>query len=75
MLKIGNVIKLSNKKEYVISAITYDNDKMYLYLVNTNCKDIKFVYLDNDEVIEIEDKNKILELISLFGEQIINSIY
>ena len=73
MINVGNVITLSNGNDYVISGITYKDDYTYLYLVNPNMKEIKIVYLDNDEVVEIEDKNKIEEIINLFVKDFLNN--
>ena len=66
-IKKNDVLTLEDNNEYVVvSKVTYD-DANYLYIVDLNdVKNIKFVKENNDEVLEISDKDLISELIPLF---------
>ena len=57
-MDIRDVLTLSDGNEYVIaSKVNYDY-KIYLYLVDiNNNKNIKFCYLDNDEVVIVKKEN------------------
>lgn len=64
-LDIKDILTLSDKNEYVIvSKADYDN-KTYLYLVDINDnKNIKFGYIDSDEIV-IVNKDKISDVLLL----------
>ena len=68
-IKKNDILTLEDNNEYVVvSKVTYD-DANYLYIVDLNdVKNIKFVKENNDEVLEISDKDLISELIPLFIE-------
>ena len=57
-MDIKDVLTLSDGNEYVIaSKVNYDY-KIYLYLVDiNNNKNVKFCYLDNDEVVIVKKEN------------------
>lgn len=66
MINIGDILVLSDKNEYiVISEVNY-NEKDYFYLTNKNNNEIKFCYLDEDELVEINDEILITNLLPLF---------
>ena len=66
MINIGDILVLSDKNEYiVISEVNY-NEKDYFYLTNKNNNEIKFCYLDEDELVEINDETLITNLLPLF---------
>ena len=57
--------------EYVVISKVKHNNKDYYYLIDkNNNKNIKFCYGDNDELVEIVDKELITLLLPLF----VNSI-
>ena len=45
-----------------------DNNKYYYYLIQENNSDIKFCYENNDELVELNDKELTTKLIPLFVE-------
>ena len=57
-MNIKDVLTLSDGNEYLIaSKVNYDY-KIYLYLVDiNNNKNIKFCYLDNDEVVIVKKES------------------
>lgn len=69
IINIKNILTLDDNNEYVvISKINYNN-KNYYYLLNKNNNDIpKFCYEDNDELVEINDRDLIAKLLPLFVE-------
>ncbi len=69
MIDIKDVLTLSDNNEYVVvSKIDYEN-KTYYYLVdNNNHNNLKFCYLDNDELVEIENKGLTTKLLPIFLE-------
>ena len=75
MIDIKDVLTLSDNNEYVVvSKIDYEN-KTYYYLVdNNNHNNLKFCYLDNDELVEIENKELTTKLLPMFLEEAKNEI-
>ena len=69
MIDIKDVLTLADKNDYVVvSKINYEN-KIYYYLVDINKNDnLKFCYEDNNELVEIEDKEFTTKLLPLFLE-------
>ncbi len=69
IINIKDILTLDDNKEYVvISKINYDN-KNYYYLLDKNSNDNpKFCYEDNDELVEIDDKDLTTKLLPLFIE-------
>lgn len=67
MIDVKDELTLSDDKEYiVISKIIYEGNT-YLYLTEkNNVKNIIFGNLQNDEIVEIEDKGLIKKLLPLF---------
>lgn len=71
MIEITNLVTLSDDNEYVVVSKTVYNNVTYYYLVDiNNNKNIKFLYQDNDELVEIEDDELIKRLLPLFLEEI-----
>lgn len=66
-IEIKDVITLDNKCKYVVaSKVVYENI-IYYYLIDINdIKNILFCYQDMGELVEIEDRNLIQELLPLF---------
>ena len=69
MVDIKDVLTLSDNNEYVVvSKIFYEN-KIYYYLVDiNNNNNIKFCFQDNNDLIEVEDKELNTKLLPLFLE-------
>lgn len=66
-INIKDTLTLDDNNDYVvISKANYDN-KIYYYLLDKNKKDnVKFCYEDDEELVEIEDKELITKLLPLF---------
>lgn len=69
IINIKDTLILDDNNEYVvISKVNYDG-KNYYYLLDINNKEnFKFCYEDNEELVEIEDKELNTKLLSLFVE-------
>lgn len=68
MIEIKDILTLSDNNKYiVVSKVNYEN-KNYYYLINENNSDIKFCYEDNNELVELDDKELTTKLIPLFIE-------
>ncbi len=71
-LKINDLITLSDKNEYVVVSTANYSNKKYYYIADINDNsNLKFCYIENDELIVIKDSNLILSLLPLFN----NSLY
>ncbi len=63
MLEIGNVIELSDGHEYVVTNKVSHGNRFYFFIIGKNdLKKFKYVLLDNDELVEIEDLSIIRDL-------------
>ena len=72
-MDIKDVLTLSDGNSYVIASKVDYNYKIYLYLVDiNNYQNIKFGYLDNDEVVIIKDKELIQKLLPLLLKEMHN---
>ena len=71
MIDVKDVLTLEDDKKYVVvSKIEYDN-KVYFYLVGVEeITDVKFGYLDNDEFVEINDKELVTKLLPYFYKDV-----
>ncbi len=68
-INIKDTLTLDDNNEYVvISKINYENKNYYYLLDKNNEENIKFCYEDNEELVEIEDKNLTTKLLPLFVE-------
>lgn len=67
IINIKDTLILDDNNEYVvISKINYENKNYYYLLDRNNLKNVKFCYEDNNELVEIIDKNLITKLLPLF---------
>ena len=69
MIDIKDILTLDDKNDYVVvSKINYEN-KTYYYLIDINTNNnLKFCYEDNNELVEIEDKELTTKLLPMFLE-------
>ena len=57
-MDIADILKLCDGKDYIIISKTNYEHKIYLCLVNMNDKnDVKFGYLDNDEIVLVKKED------------------
>ena len=69
IINIKDTLTLDDNNEYVvISKIYYDNKNYYYLLDKNNNNNFKFCYEDNDELVEIDDKELTTKLLPLFVE-------
>lgn len=74
-INIKDILTLSDDNKYVIVSKVYYDGKDYLYLVDiNNNNNLKFCYLDNDELVEINDKELNAKLLPLFFDKVKNMI-
>lgn len=75
MIDVKDVLTLEDDKKYVVvSKIDYEN-KVYFYLVGVEeITDVKFGYLDNDEFVEINDKELVTKLLPHFYKDVKNNL-
>lgn len=71
MIDVKDVLTLEDDKKYVaVSKIDYEN-KVYFYLVGVEeITDVKFGYIDNDEFVEINDKELVTKLLPHFYKDV-----
>ena len=69
IINIKDTLTLDDNNEYeVVSKISAD-DKNYFYLIDKNDNsNVKFCYQDNDELVELNDKELVTRLLPLFVE-------
>ena len=69
IINIKDTITLDDNNEYVVvSKAIYDNKNYYYLLDKNNNDNFKFCYEDNDELVEIDDKELTTKLLPLFVE-------
>lgn len=71
-MDIKDILTLSDGNEYIIASKVNHDYKIYLCLVDiNNNKNVKFCYLDNDEVVVVK-KEKLSEslILKLFNQMI-----
>ncbi len=57
-MEITDILTLSDNNEYIIASKANYDYKIYLCLVDiNNNKNVKFCYLDNDEVVIVKKEN------------------
>ena len=67
IINIKDTLTLDDNNEYVlISKINHENKNYYYLLDRNNLKNVKFCYEDNEELVEINDKELITKLLPLF---------
>ena len=71
-MDIKDILTLSDGNEYLIASKVNHDYKIYLCLVDiNNNKNVKFCYLDNDEVVVVKKENLSESLIlKLFNQMI-----
>ena len=68
-INIKDTLTLDDNNEYVvISKVNYDGKNYYYLLDKNNMENFKFCYEDNEELVEIEDKELNTKLLPLFVE-------
>lgn len=68
-IKIKDVLTLDDDNKYVVASRIFHEGKDFLYLVDINNNaNIKFCYIDNDEIVESNNKELNTKLIPLFYE-------
>ena len=69
IINIKDTLTLDDNNEYVvISKIKYYNKNYYYLLDKNNNDNLKFCYEDNDELVEIDDRDLVAKLLPLFVE-------
>lgn len=71
-MDIKDILTLSDGNEYLIASKVNHDYKIYLCLVDiNNNKNVKFCYLDNDEVVVVKKENLSESLmLKLFNQMI-----
>ena len=60
MFEKGDFLTLSDDNEYVVADLYSEGPKIYVYLVDiNNNQNVIFARLENDEIVEIVDKNEL----------------
>lgn len=60
MFEKGDFITLSDDIEYVVADLYSEGPKIYVYLVDiNNNQNVIFARLENDEIVEITDKQEL----------------
>lgn len=71
MINIKDSLTLDDDNEYVVvSKVNYETKEYYYILDKYNSSNYKFCYLDNEELVEVEDENLIKTLLPL----LVNSV-
>ena len=71
MINIKDSLILDDDNEYVVvSKIKYEEKEYYYILDKYNSSNYKFCYLDNEELVEVEDE----ELIKILLPLLLNSV-
>lgn len=66
MINIKDSLILDDDNEYVVVSKVKHNEKEYYYILDKyNNSNYKFCYLDNDELVEVQDDNLIKTLLPL----------
>lgn len=72
-INIKDVLTLDDDNKYVVVSKVYYEGKDYLFLVDINNNtNLKFCYLDNDEIVESNDKELNTKLVPLFFDKVKN---
>ena len=73
-MDIKDVLMLSDGNKYVIASKIEYEYKIYLYLVDMeDSQNTQIGYLENDEIIIVEDKNIIRKLLPLLMKDVRNN--
>lgn len=70
-IDIKDIITLDDGKSYVVvSKVSYEG-KLYYYIIDKdNMKNIKFLYEDNNELVEFNNKELLTKLLPLFFNEV-----
>ena len=69
IINIKDTLTLDDNNEYVVVSKISVDDKNYFYLIDKNDNsNVKFCYQDNDELVELNDKELVTRLLPLFVE-------
>ena len=67
IISIKDTLTLDDNNEYVVvSKVNYENKNYYYLLDKNNNENPLFCYEDNDELVELNDKELITKLLPLF---------
>ena len=67
MINIKDTLVLDDDNEYVVVSKVVYNEKNYYYILDKyESSNFKVCYLENDELVEIEDEKLVKTLIPLF---------
>ena len=69
IINMKDTLTLDDNNEYVVVSKISVDDKNYFYLIDKNDNsNVKFCYQDNDELVELNDKELVTRLLPLFVE-------
>lgn len=69
IINMKDTLTLDDNNEYVVVSKVNVDDKNYFYLIDKNDNsNLKFCYQDNDELVELNDKELVTKLLPLFVE-------
>ena len=69
IINMKDTLTLDDNNEYVVVSKVNVDDKNYFYLIDKNDNsNVKFCYQDNDELVELNDKELVTRLLPLFVE-------
>ena len=69
IINVKDTLTLDDENEYVVISKVYYNNKNYYYLLDkNNYSNTLFCYEENDELVEINDKELTTKLLPLFVE-------
>ena len=73
MINIKDILTLDDGNKYVVASKATYNDNMYYLIIDTNnSSNIKFCYIDNDELVESANRITNTEILPLFYENVRN---
>ena len=71
MIELTNLVTLDDDNEYVVAAKTvYDNRTYYFFVDINDNSNIKFLYEDGEELVEVTDDETINNILPLLIESI-----
>lgn len=69
IIDMKDTLTLDDNNDYVVVSKVNVDDKNYFYLIDKNDNsNVKFCYQDNDELVELNDKELVTRLLPLFVE-------
>ena len=69
IINMKDTLTLDDNNEYVVVSKINVDDMNYFYLIDKNDNsNVKFCYQDNDELVELNDKELVTRLLPLFVE-------